>query len=105
VSAIIHQNSSEQNLELFSMVFRSLSPGGRIVIRDHVMEPDRTNPRDGAVFAVNMLLSTSGGNTYTYGEIKAGLTQAGFVDIRLFQKGEHMDGLVEAFKPSLTEKK
>jgi SAM-dependent methyltransferase len=100
VSAIIHQNSPEQNLELFMKVFRSLNPGGRIVIRDHVMESDRTSPRDGAVFAVNMLLSTSGGNTYTYGEIKTGLTQAGFVNIRLLQKGEHMDSLVEGFKPS-----
>ena len=99
VSAIIHQNSPEQNLNLFVKVFRSLVPGGRIVIRDHVMEPDRTNPKEGAVFAVNMLLSTSGGRTYTYDEIKAGLAQAGFVSIRLLQKGEHMDGLVEAFKP------
>lgn len=105
VSAIIHQNSPEQNLELFMKVFRSLNPGGRIVIRDHVMEPDRTSPRDGALFAVNMLLSTSGGNTYTYGEIKTGLTQAGFVNIRLLQKGAHMDSLVEGFKPSTTEKK
>jgi predicted O-methyltransferase YrrM len=99
VSAIIHQNSPEQNLNLFVKVFRSLVPGGRIVIRDHVMEPDRTNPKEGTVFAVNMLLSTSGGRTYTYDEIKAGLAQAGFVSIRLLQKGEHMDGLVEAFKP------
>ena len=99
VSAIIHQNSPEENLNLFAKVFRSLVPGGRIVIRDHVMEPDRTHPKEGAVFAVNMLVSTSGGRTYTYDEIKAGLAQAGFVSIRLLQKGEHMDGLVEAFKP------
>jgi precorrin-6B methylase 2 len=99
VSAVIHQNSPEQNLDLFVKVFRSLVPGGRIVIRDHIMEPNRTHPKEGAVFAVNMLLSSSGGRTYTYDEIKAGLAQAGFVSIRLLQKGEHMDGLVEAFKP------
>ncbi len=104
VSAIIHQNSPEQNLNLFIKVFRSLSPGGRIVIRDHVMEPDRTRPRDGAIFAVNMLLSTSGGNTYTYDEINAGLTQAGFVNIRLLKNGDHMDSLVEGFKPPTTER-
>jgi len=104
VSAIIHQNSPEQNLNLFIKVFRSLSPGGRIVIRDHVMEPDRTRPRDGAIFAVNMLLSTSGGNTYTYDEINAGLTQAGFVNIRLLKNGDHMDSLVEGFRPPTTER-
>jgi len=99
VSAIIHQNSPQQNLDLFSKVFHSLNPGGRIVIRDHVMSPDRTRPRDGAIFAVNMLVGTTGGNTYTYEEIKNGLTQAGFVRIRLLQAGEHMDALVEGFKP------
>ncbi len=99
VSAIIHQNSPEQNLALFSKVFRSLDPGGRIIIRDHVMEPDRTRPKDGAVFAVNMFVATAGGNTYTFEEIKEGLVQAGFADIRLLQSGEHMDGLVEAFRP------
>jgi hypothetical protein len=46
-----------------------------------------------------MLLGTSGGNTYTFAEMEASLTQAGFVGIRLIQSGEQMDGLVEAYKP------
>lgn len=99
VSAIIHQNSPEQNLSLFLKVFRSLDPAGRIVIRDHVMNPDRTSPKDGAIFAINMLVSTTGGNTYTFDEIKTNLAEAGFVSIRLLQAGEHMDALVEGFKP------
>jgi predicted O-methyltransferase YrrM len=99
LSAIIHQNSPGQNLDLYRKVLQSLNPGGRIVIRDHVMDPDRTRPREGAIFAVNMLVGTSGGSTYTFEEIRAGLAQAGFVRVRLLQKGEHMDGLVEGFKP------
>jgi hypothetical protein len=99
ISAIIHQNSPEQNVSLFRNVFGSLNRGGRVVIRDHVMEPDRTRPKDGALFAVNMLVSTPAGGTYTYDEIKVCLGQAGFIKVRLLQKGEHMDALVEAFKP------
>jgi predicted O-methyltransferase YrrM len=99
VSAIIHQNSPEQNLDLFIKVFRSLNRGGRILIRDHIMEPDRIHPKDGAIFAVNMLLGTPSGSTYTYEEIKTGLLQAGFTGIHLLKKGEHMDALVEALKP------
>jgi ubiquinone/menaquinone biosynthesis C-methylase UbiE len=99
VSAIIHQNSPEQNLDLFNKVFRSLNRGGRILIRDHVMEPDRIHPKDGAIFAVNMLLGTVGGSTYTYEEIKTVLSQAGFTGIHVVKKGEHMDALIEAFKP------
>jgi SAM-dependent methyltransferase len=99
ISAIIHSNSSEENLDLYRKVYRSLKPGGRILIRDHVMSPDRTYPRDGAVFAINMLVGTSGGGTYTYEEIETGLSQAGFNRIRLLQQGEHMDAVVEAYKP------
>jgi predicted O-methyltransferase YrrM len=99
ISAIIHQNSPEQNVGLFRNVLRSLERGGRVVIRDHVMEPDRTRPKEGAVFAVNMLVSTAGGRTYTYEEIRACLEQAGFAKVRLLRKGEHMDALIEAFKP------
>ncbi len=99
LSAIIHQNSPEQNLELLAKVFGGLIPGGRIVIRDHVMESNRTLPKDGAIFAVNMLVGTHGGNTYTLGEIRCWLEKAGFIKVRLVQTGERMDGLVEAFKP------
>ena len=99
VSAIIHQNSPEQNLDLFEKGFRALVHGGRIVIRDHVMKSDRTRPKDGAIFAVNMLVGTTGGKTYTFDEIKAGLAEAGFTGIRLLREGEHMDALVEAYKP------
>jgi len=99
VSAIIHQNSLEQNVDLYHKIFRSLKRDGRIVIRDHVMEAERIQPKDGAIFAVNMLMGTSGGGTYTYEEIETGLTQAGFTRIRLIRRGEHMDALVEAFKP------
>jgi len=99
VSAIVHSNSLEENLDLYKKAFRALNSGGRILIRDHVMEPDRVQPKDGAVFAINMLVGTSGGGCYTYEEIEAGLLQVGFTRIRLLRKGEHMDAVVEAFRP------
>ena len=99
LSAIIHQNSPEQNVELYGKIFRSLDAGGRLVIRDHVMAPDRTRPKSGAIFAVNMLVGTAGGDTYTFEEIKADLSRAGFTRIALLREGKQMDALVEAFKP------
>jgi len=99
LSAIIHQNSPDQNLDLYRKVFRALTPGGRIVIRDHIMNPDRTMPRSGAIFAVNMLMATNSGNSYTFKEVRDGLFQAGFTRIGLLQSGENMDALVEGFKP------
>jgi ubiquinone/menaquinone biosynthesis C-methylase UbiE len=98
LSAIIHQNSPEQNKTLFGKIYRCLDSSGRIVIRDHVMSPDRTRPLEGALFAVNMLAGTAGGNTYTFEEIQAGLAEAGFNRIRLIQT-MGMFSLVEGFKP------
>ena len=100
LSAIIHQNSAEQNLELFRKIRRALDPGGRLVIRDHVMSPDHTRPVRGAIFAVNMLVGTQGGGTYSFVEIRAGLDAAGFTAIRLLQADERMTGLVEGFTPA-----
>jgi SAM-dependent methyltransferase len=99
ISAIIHSNSFEENLDLYKKAFRALKPGGRILIRDHVMNPDRILPREGAVFAINMLVGTSGGGCYTFKEIEEGLLQAGFARARLLRSGGHMDAVVEAFKP------
>lgn len=98
LSAIIHQNGPAQNAALFGRIHRALVAGGRLVIRDHVMEPGRTRPRAGALFAVNMLVGTREGGTYTFDEIRAGLEQAGFARVRLLRVGERMDCLVEAFK-------
>lgn len=99
LSAIIHQNSAAENLALFGKVRRALRRGGRIVIRDHVMDADHVNPLEGAMFAVNMLVATEGGGTYTFTEIEAGLAEAGFTEIRLIRGGMHMDALVEARVP------
>lgn len=99
LSAIIHQNSPQENQDLFRKIFESLQPGGAILIRDHIMEPDRTYPPAGALFALNMLVNTSGGDTYTFHEIKTLLEQAGFSNVRFLREGPKMDCLVEARKP------
>lgn len=78
LSAICHMLDPEQNLDLFRRCYRALAPGGRIVIRDFILEPDKTAPKWVALFAINMLVGTKGGSTYTEAEYKAWLTGAGF---------------------------
>lgn len=96
LSAIIHQNSPQENLDLYRKIHRALEPGGTLLIRDHVMEPARTYPPQGTLFAINMLVNTKGGDTYTFDEIRDGLEAAGFEEVELVRKGEKMDCLVEA---------
>ena len=100
LSAIIHQSSPEENLELYRKIHRAVLPGGTLLIRDHVMEPARTYPPQGTLFAINMLVNTKGGDTYTFDEIKDTLEEAGFGEVKLVREGEHMDCLVEAKRPS-----
>lgn len=99
LSAIVHSLSLEQNRDLFRRALDALNPGGRIVIRDHVMSADRLQPRAGTLFAVNMLVATDGGDTYTFGELKEALESAGFIDVRMLQDGERMNAVLEAYRP------
>ena len=46
------------------------------------MNADRTGPLNGLVFAVNMLVNTDSGGTYSFEEISGWLREAGFVDAR-----------------------
>lgn len=98
VSAICHQHSRQKNRELFAKVFRSLVSGGMIAIRDIVMEPSRTAPMQGALFAINMLVNTTDGGTFTFDEYAEDLLAAGFSDPRLAMKHEAMNAVVMACK-------
>jgi len=82
LSAICHMLGPDGNRDLFRRVLAALAPGGRLVVQDHVMAPDRTAPRAGAMFAVNMLAGTPEGGTYTEDEFRGWLAEAGFAEIR-----------------------
>jgi predicted O-methyltransferase YrrM len=99
VSAIVHQNSRTQNRALFTAVFKALAPGGRIAIRDILMEEDRTRPVAGTLFAVNMLVATEGGGTFTFAELREDLVAAGFAEVALARADEAMNAIVLAKKP------
>jgi len=100
VSAIVHQNSRVQNRALFTKVYAALVPGGRIAIRDILMEEDRTRPVAGALFAVNMLVATEGGGTFTFAELREDLRAAGFGEVALAHQDEAMNSIVVARKSS-----
>jgi hypothetical protein len=53
-----------------------------VVIQDFILEPDKTAPKSAALFALNMLVGTRAGSTYTEAEYAAWLLEAGFQDVR-----------------------
>lgn len=100
VSAIVHQNPRKDNVTLFRNVAQALVPGGRVLVRDVVMEPSRTQPVAGALFAVNMLTGTESGGTYTLKELREDLASAGFTEVRLVREDEGMNAVVGAELPA-----
>jgi (2Fe-2S) ferredoxin/2-polyprenyl-3-methyl-5-hydroxy-6-metoxy-1,4-benzoquinol methylase len=82
VSAICHMLGAEENKDLLKRCFEALAPKGRVVIQDFILEPDRTAPKSATLFALNMLVGTRAGNTYTEAEYAAWLREAGFQDVR-----------------------
>jgi hypothetical protein len=98
LSAVVHQNSREQNRALYRKIYIALTAGGSLVIRDIVMDASRTRPAGGALFAVNMLVGTEGGGTFTYSEFEEDLKSAGFSDVRLLHHDESMNSLIRAGK-------
>jgi precorrin-6B methylase 2 len=98
VSAIVHQNSREQNRALFAKVFQALAPGGRLALRDMLMDESRTRPVAGALFAVNMLVATPAGGTFTFAELGEDLAAAGFGGASVARQDEAMNSVVVAVK-------
>jgi len=81
LSAICHMLGPDENRALLRRAFAALSPGGRLVIQDHVMSEDKTAPRAGALFAINMLVGTEKGGTFSEREYSSWLAEAGFARI------------------------
>lgn len=67
---------------LIARCFAALAPGGRVLIQDFVLAPDRTSPAFGALFALNMLVGPPEGSSYTGEEYLGWLARSGFVDAR-----------------------
>ncbi len=82
LSAICHMLDPQQNFDLLRRCLGALAPGGRVLIRDFILDPDKTSPQQAAIFAVNMLVGTKGGSTYTEDEYASWLRGAGFAEVR-----------------------
>lgn len=81
LSNIIHSLSPGETKELFRKCRKSLRARGRVMIQEFVPDEDRTSPPGPVFFALNMLVNTPGGDTYTGEEIRSWLEEAGFADI------------------------
>jgi len=82
LSAICHMFPPEENQRLLRRIHQALALGGRVVVQDFILEPDKTSPKFAALFSLNMLVGTRAGASYSEPEYTEWMRDAGFRDIK-----------------------
>jgi ubiquinone/menaquinone biosynthesis C-methylase UbiE len=82
---ILHSEGPEASRNLLKKVYDALASGGTIAIAEFLVNPDRRGPVPGLIFAVNMLVNTTEGDTFSFEEIRSWLTEIGFTNVRLLE--------------------
>jgi ubiquinone/menaquinone biosynthesis C-methylase UbiE len=83
IGHILHSEGVERSKKLLRKCFDALAPGGTIAIQEFLVNPERTGPAMGLIFAVNMLVNTDDGDTWSFEEIAGWLKEVGFTNPRL----------------------
>ncbi len=94
LSAIVHIQSDEENSALIGRVAAALNPGGQLAVRDFFVDEDRSGPAHATMFALNMLVNTDSGDTFTESEMRAWFTNAGLTNIRRVVHGPGLGMLI-----------
>ena len=79
---ILHSEGEDRSRQLLRKIFRALKSSGTIAIAEWLVNDDRTKPLPSLMFAVQMLVNTEKGDTFSFNEIKNWLEEAGFKKVR-----------------------
>lgn len=82
IGHILHSEGVARSKKLLKKCFDALAPGGTIAIQEFLVNADRTGPVMPLIFAVNMVVNTDDGDTWSFEEIAGWLKEAGFVNPR-----------------------
>ncbi|SEH31193.1 methyltransferase [Magnetospirillum fulvum] len=82
LSQVLHSYSSLECEGLISRIYDILPQGGTIIVHEFFMDDDGSGPPFPALFAVNMLLESERGTSYSRKEVASWLRSVGFLDVR-----------------------
>jgi ubiquinone/menaquinone biosynthesis C-methylase UbiE len=85
---IVHGESEASARQLFRKLQQALKPGGRLAIIDMIPNDERSGPPFPLIFALNMLVHTDAGGTYTFSEYTEWLMGAGFSSVEMLDFGD-----------------
>lgn len=82
LSHILHGEASGDCRRIINKAVSVLEPGGLILIHDFILNDTMDGPLFPALFSLNMLLGTSGGQSYSEKQLREMLKDAGVKEIR-----------------------
>jgi len=95
LSHVLHGERPETAARIVAKAAKALQPGGLLLVHDFILDDTGDGPLYPALFSLNMLLGTEGGQSYTDGEIRRMLAAAGGRDIRrLAFRGPTESGII-----------
>ncbi len=95
ISHILHAESPATCEKLIEKAVAALEPGGALLIHDFILNDSMDGPPFGALFALNMLLGTSEGQSYSEKQIGEMMQKAGVIQIqRLAYRGPTDSGIM-----------
>jgi ubiquinone/menaquinone biosynthesis C-methylase UbiE len=80
LSQILHSCSVDECADLIKKVYPIVKPGGKVIVQEFILNESKTAPPFAAVFALNMLIHTPAGRSYSLQEIQGWFKDAGFID-------------------------
>jgi SAM-dependent methyltransferase len=82
LSQILHSMGPERCLSVIEKAVSVLEPGGLILVHEFLLNDTHDGPLFPALFALNMLLNTEEGRSYSEGDIRDMMVKAGVRNIR-----------------------
>jgi ubiquinone/menaquinone biosynthesis C-methylase UbiE len=95
---ICHSEGAARTQHLLTQVYRALKPGGHVLIAEVIPDDERRAAAYPLLFAVNMLVNTEEGDTFTLAQYRQWLEAAGFHQVRTLE-APSPSPLIVASKP------
>lgn len=95
LSHILHAEGENHCKQIIQKTISVVEPGGLIIIHDFILDDTQDYPLFPALFALNMLINTQQGQSYSETQIKDMLCKAGLKDVkRLPFRGPNDAGII-----------
>lgn len=99
LSQILHGEAPDSAAEVVRRAAGALAPGGVLLVHEFLLHDDGDGPEFPALFSLNMLLGTAGGQAYSAGEVRRMFEDAGLTGVcRLDFAGPNDSGVIAGLK-------